>query len=105
MLVDDDTFIDPWELLAMLPDHDHTTPMYLGNAVHATVADYAMGGAGIIISQALVQSLLEPMHTHRPTFDAGAHEWVLGPDMNDTKLDACIARQLGGSWCHKHSDW
>ena len=94
LLQDDDTFINPVAMLALLASYESATPVALGNKYG--------GGAGFFLNKAALQMLTAPSPVLRLRWIEAESRWSASG--NYTFLDLCILRQNGGSWCYLHSD-
>lgn len=94
VVVDDDTFLHPWNLVQQLSRQDAGESRVLGKMYG--------GGAGFIFSRAAVFKLLEEA-------DVTEFHWkrtvqLYTPGAKRSFLDLCIQRITGGYWCYAHSD-
>uniref|UniRef100_A0A7S0WIZ9 Hexosyltransferase n=1 Tax=Chlamydomonas leiostraca TaxID=1034604 RepID=A0A7S0WIZ9_9CHLO len=97
MIVDDDTFVHPWNLLRMIT----TTPLDSEKPV-IVGADLA-GGAGFLVSRASLERLRSPMVVTDLTWNDDDMSWSQ-VSSSHTMLEACMHRVMGGHWCYLHSD-
>ncbi|KAK2744277.1 hypothetical protein FQN57_004362 [Myotisia sp. PD_48] len=89
ILVDDDTFIVPSSIKALLGNLEHKTNYYIGNPVGDYKGRFAHGGSSVILSQASMHRLLG-----QPKIVAAAHVQSLEQIWGD-KLLATTLMQVG----------
>lgn len=97
LIVDDDTFVHPRNLVLMLTSHpvEFTRGVAFGNQ--------RRGGAGFLFSQETLRLLSSTVATRGVVWDQDARAYnITGHDA--TVLEACLASVMGGSWCYLHSD-
>ena len=100
---DDDTMLEPVNMLKMLRTYNSSVPTYLGRRHH----NFALGGAGFVLSRGLLMALVAPWtadlyvysydgngEPHNPMPLAKSHQTLLlgGSGQTYTMLDSCIAR-------------
>ena len=55
-VIDDDTMLEPVTLLQLIGSSNSSEPLYMGHVLN----NFNTGGAGILLSKALLQALLTP---------------------------------------------
>eukprot|EP00197_Chlamydomonas_leiostraca_P009549 CAMPEP_0202861560 /NCGR_PEP_ID=MMETSP1391-20130828/2916_1 /ASSEMBLY_ACC=CAM_ASM_000867 /TAXON_ID=1034604 /ORGANISM="Chlamydomonas leiostraca, Strain SAG 11-49" /LENGTH=273 /DNA_ID=CAMNT_0049540969 /DNA_START=1 /DNA_END=822 /DNA_ORIENTATION=+ len=103
MIVDDDTFVHPWNLLAIISQQmadgsvDDTSETIIGH--------HWSGGAGFLFAPGAIQKLTSRIAVHDLTWNAHNSSWSTDTgSTGHTYLEACLHRMMGGSWCYQHSD-
>jgi len=95
MLIDDDTFIHPWNLVSWLSTLDWRQHQLIGS--NAKGEDFTFGGAGTLISHETIRLLLQkPQRLSSYSFNTTTEQWQQAEGLNNTVLDDCIMQQWGG---------
>ena len=87
LVVDDDTFINPFSLKLLLRSLPSSELLYMGDTIGT---EFIAGGGGWLISNAVMEAL------------KGSYN---GRDNSEMPVKSCLAKQQGGSMCWYHSDW
>lgn len=92
VLVECDTFVIWRNLLAWLSTLDASQPLYLGHEMQTGDVVFAYGGAGIVMSNAAVQKLVEHRAVNKAFYDDyTTHQWagdcVLGKALADVGVN------------------
>ena len=118
MVMDDDTFLNVFNLLTLLTSHPalqrpETQAVYLGDDLKDQ--PFIAGGGGWLVTRPVLSALLQPRPPGLAPAQAssggrGVVHGSQGPvgrplPRMQSFLASCLDRQQGGEWCFFHSDW